>query len=61
MHMHDLQLKGELIAQGEQCMQQDDRIESARQRQRQPGVRGNLAGKAARHDIDYRLIWQEFP
>ena len=61
MHMDGLQRKGMLIAQRQQGMQQDHRIESARESQHQPCMRGDVAGEAVRHDRCDRPIWQGFP
>ena len=61
VHVYSLQLEGMLIAQRQQRVQQDDRIEPPRKCQHQPRVLGNVAGKNVRHPIDDSLIWQEFP
>ena len=59
--MDGTQFKGMSITQFQQGVQQNHRIEPPRERQCQPRVRGNVAGKNVRHDCDNRLIWQGFP
>jgi hypothetical protein len=61
VHVHGFKFEGMLIAQRYQRIQQDHRIESARQGQRQPRTRRNMAGQHVRHDFGKRLTWQEFP
>ena len=61
VHMDSPQFKGVLIAQRQQGVQQDHRIEPARESQHQPRVRGDVADEAVRHDCDDRSIWQGFP
>ena len=59
--MYDPQFKGMLIAQRQQNVQQDHRIEPARESKHQPRVRRDVAGKNVRHGCDDWLIWQGFP
>ena len=61
VNMHDAQFKRVLIEQRQQDVQQDHRVESARESQRQPCVRRDVAGETLRHGCDDRLIWQGFP
>ena len=61
MHMHSPQLKRMLIAQRQEDMQQDHRIEPARESQHQPRVRRDVASETRRHGSDDWPIWQGFP
>jgi len=49
MHVHRPQLKGQPVAQRQQRVQQNHRIESARECQNQPGVRGKVPCQHVRH------------
>ena len=61
MDMHGPQFKRMLIAQRQEGVQQDCRIEPTRECQHQPRVRRNVADKRVRHGCDDRPIWQGFP
>jgi hypothetical protein len=61
VHMDGAQFKRMLVAQGQQDVQKNDRIESARQAQRQARARGNVADQRGCHVRDDRIIWQELP
>jgi hypothetical protein len=61
VHMHGPQFEWIEVAQRQQGMQQNHRVESARKRQHQPRMRRDVAGKTRRHDCGDRFIWQELP
>ena len=61
VHMHGPQLKRMLIAQCHEGVQQDCRIESARECQHQPRLRRDVASETLRHGSDDWPIWQGFP
>ena len=44
-----------------QGMQQNDRVEAARQRQGQARMRRHMTSQNTRHTADNILIWQELP
>ena len=56
VNMHRIQIEGVAFAQRKQGMQQNDRIDSARQSEHQARMGWNVADKTFRHNLDDRLI-----
>ena len=61
VYMHGLQFNRMAMAQAQQDMQQDDRVESTREPKNQSRAGRDVADQCGRHGPVDGLIWQGFP